>query len=262
MSKARFFFKWTFVFTVLGAWTFFVIQSLALGSANSLFEEEFNVPIYVETNAGIERASSALIIDFLFNYDFDVEDRVEVIPMDYCSMRARGGELIIGGDSKTENSDLSFNINHLSRGSGELTAQDGKERFSLKFTPEDITETNIDILEFFGSGSGLLNRQPVVFENVEVLFDKETSKVSVFGSGDFEFELNDAEATFIEGCFAKLDGFYLLVDQGKLGNRRSIEEVRMLLNEHPELMDAYEGLRRLFREYWWLAIPSGMAIIS
>ena len=60
---------------------------------------------------------------------------------------------------------------------------------------------------------------------------------------------------FIEGCLTEEEEFYLIVDNGKIEERRSIEEVRGLLDNHPELIDAYFNLEKLYKDYWWLILP-------
>jgi hypothetical protein len=47
----------------------------------------------------------------------------------------------------------------------------------------------------------------------------------------------------------------LIKDRGNLSQRRTISEVRGIINSNPELLDAYENLKRLFTDYWWIIVP-------
>lgn len=255
MSKIKLFFKWSFVFSVLSVWTFFVVQSLASGSADVILQKNFNVPIYIQTSAGIESASSADIIDILFNHNFSIESTVQEIPMTSCSLRGNGG-LLTFNELTFTNSHLNFNINSNSRGSGELTSQMDRNRFSLKFEPDAILQTNSNNLIINGTGELIFNRQRMPVNSLTVNVNKNSNSVNINGGG--VFQLNNMDATFLRGCLTETKGFYLIHDNGLLPQRRSIEEVRAFLNAHPEFIDAHENLRRLFRDYWFLALPPGI----
>tara|TARA_Y100000310_G_scaffold142407_1_gene141941 strand:- start:6550 stop:7335 length:786 start_codon:yes stop_codon:yes gene_type:complete len=261
MKKTKFIFKWTFVLSILLVWTFLVVNSLALGSAEGFFSKDFNIPIYVQTDAGTEKASFVDIIEMLFNNDFQLLEKREIIPMDRCSLRGEGGTLTVG-EHVFNNPRANFQINYLANGRGFITAQQNRKRFSTSFKSQDIIETNSDRLRFSATGSGYYNRQPILFEDIEVHFDRIANKVHVSGTGNMPFELNNADPTFIEGCQIEEKEFLLFIPNGQLSSRRSIEDVRSLLRQHPELIDAHENLRSLFTDYWWLGITGGAILVS
>ncbi|MFH1500425.1 MAG: hypothetical protein ABIE22_00585 [archaeon] len=55
---------------------------------------------------------------------------------------------------------------------------------------------------------------------------------------------------------------YLITDLGELDKRRSIEEVRKILDENPSLAENFENLKNLYSDYWWLIVPGGSALVS
>lgn len=259
MKKTTLFLKWTFAFSVLAMWTFLVVQSIAFGSAiDGDFSKDFNVPIYSDFGSGVEKMSSSQIIDYLFNHDFSLEKRKEIIPMKDCSIRASGGMLEFE-EREFSNSKLSFNVNHLARGEGSLTSQDGRERLSLTFTPNKIEQTDLNELSVKGSIKGKMNKANFEIGNVMLKLNKSTNTVSISGNG---LSASNMNLDFSEGCFNEETEFIFLNDNGELEDSRDIEEVRSLLNENPELMDAYEGLGRLFTDYWWVVVSGGAIIVS
>ena len=101
MAKTKLILKWSFVFSVLIIWTYFIITSITAGFAEKpnviiyntnpdnvegkISEiKQYNVPFYSETSAGIEKASSSEILDLLFNYNFEIEKRTEEVPSERC----------------------------------------------------------------------------------------------------------------------------------------------------------------------------------
>ena len=48
--------------------------------------------------------------------------------------------------------------------------------------------------------------------------------------------------------------FYLIITTDKLGQQRSVEEIRSILEEHPELIDAYEGLREFYKPQYYTPV--------
>jgi len=260
MGRLKFFFKWSFVFTVLSVWTALIVQSLVFGAAFA--SSSSNIPIYLQTSAGIQRASSAEIIDHLFNKNFKIEKREETIPMKDCSLRATGGNTLFGTMDLGNKNDLSINVNSFENGDGGLTLKNERDRFEVSFSNFEILKTNSEILMLKGKGKGKLNADIIEFNPAMLTFNKSSNKVSITGLGVSNFETKDMEVGFIEGCLTEKKQFILITDQGELNERRSIEEVRILLREHPEFIEAYERLRRLFTDYWFLAIPTGGVIIS
>lgn len=261
-DKIKFFFKWTFVFTILSLWTFLVLQSLSLGSAELFNRSNSLLPIYIQTSVGVEKASSSDLIDFLFNHDFEVEERNEFIPIKDCALRARGGTAEIDEANLGENNKLNFGLNYLGNGNGELTSQKGRERMSLSFKSEEILQTDLEKLVFKAKGRGHLNREELNFHSIIVTFDKENNKVNILGEGDIDFMYSNMEVISLDGCLIEMKEFLLLTDNGELPQRRTIEEVRQLLNENPRFTEAYENLRRLFSDRWFVLASSAIPIVS
>lgn len=257
--KILFFAKWTFVFGVLLCWTFLVVQSVAFGSAQSdFFDRSFNNPIYFQNLDKTERASSREIIDFLFHHEFDVETKMEVIPMDKCSLRTRGGTFSAEGFDSTQ-SEVSFNLNYLGEGKGKVIAKDGRKRASVNFESEKIVGTDVDGLAFEASGKARINRNEFDVDEMMIEFDKTTNTVDITSDS---FSVENSPVTKMKGCLTSEQQFYLIVDEGELEERRTIEEVRDLLDEHPEFLDSYENLDNLFSDYWFLSLPPGIPLVS
>jgi len=250
-EKIKFFLKWSFVFSVLTFWSYFVIMGSVIGS----FSKGFNIPIYIKTSAGTEKASSEEAIEILFNNNFEIEEKKEIIPFDRCSLRASSGRFVLDGRILGYGNKLGFNVNSLGNGGGSLTEADGGDRFSMKFDIKDILETNSEKLVVNAEGKGRINLEELNFNDIEITFDKINSEVEITGSGDADFEISGMDASVADGCVVREEEFYLLEDKGKLPKKRSIDEVRSLLDSHPEFIDNYGGLERLYKDYWWIGIP-------
>ncbi|MDD5254258.1 MAG: putative metal-binding motif-containing protein [Candidatus Nanoarchaeia archaeon] len=231
------------------------VQSLAFVAATDT-QAEFNVPVYIQTRVGIERASSDEIIDYIFNHNFEVEKRTEEIPMKDCSLRATGGSAIIDGVELGANNKLSFNLNYLVSGDGSLTSQKWFKRFSLSFEPKKIIKTDDEKLAFRGVGSGNLNREKINFDKVEVIFDKINNKVNVIGSGDKTLTVSGMSVSSIEGCLTETRDFYLIKSKNVLDKTRTIGEARKILDQHPEFIDAYENINHLYLKNWQSIVPA------
>ncbi len=260
MGRLRFFFKWSFVFFVLSIWTFFVTHGIISGSA--LESSNFNIPLYIQTNSGTTRASSTDIIDFLFNHNFDIQKKKEIIPMKDCSMRASDGAVKLEGRDIGQRSKITFNINHLSNGGGSFTSKKGRDYFILDFKTKKIKKTDAQRLIIEVEGDGRLNRDKIHFDSVVITFDRINNKVSLTADNEKYFKAMDMNVDFIEGCLVEEKTFFLIKDKGELKKSRTIAEVRQLLKQHPEMIDAFERLRRLFNDFWWLSLPPGIPIIS
>src|SRR3989344_5494148 len=111
MSKSKFFIKWFVVFAVLSIWTLFVVNSLQFGSSQGIglvsASDDFNIPIYKQTDSGMAKMSSKEIIELLFKKDFSVEKTSELVAPNKCTIRA-SGEVMVGEETFTDG-DLSFN---------------------------------------------------------------------------------------------------------------------------------------------------------
>ena len=250
-DKIKFFLKWGFVFTVLSFWSYFIIVSSVIGS----FSKGFNIPVYIKTSAGTEKASSEEVIEMLFNNNFEIQEKKEIIPFDRCSLRASSGRFVLDGRILGYGNKLSFNVNSLGNGEGSLTEADEGDRFSMKFDVKDILETNSEKLVVKAEGKGRINLEELNFNDIEITFDKINSEVEITGFGDADFEISAMDASVANGCLVREEEFYLITDNGKLPEKRSIGEVRNILDSHPELIDNYGGLERLYKDYWWIGIP-------
>lgn len=281
-AKTKLILKWVFVFSVLSLWSYFVVVNSIIGSfvedsgtsiyiqnipaeeANyetmNALTKDFNIPFYEKTTAGIEKASFSQIIGILFNHNFEIQEKTQEIVADKCSLRAEKGNLEVNSEDFGGNNKLSFNVNYLKNGEGSLTAQKDRDRFSLSFEVKEILETNSEKLIFRAGGKGRLNGEEFSSDNVIVTFDKINNIVNVAGEGNLSFNAEGMQVTFTEGCFDEKKDFYLIINKGKLAERRSIEEIRLLLDQYPGMIDMYEGLGRLYKDYWWAGLPSGFIV--
>jgi len=208
--------------------------------------KNFNIPIYIQTSAGIERANSEVIENILLNYNFETQIIQGYVPDERCSIRGKIGSLEIDGVSFSRN-DLNFHIplKNDGPGNGYLTAQKDDKRFSLNFEVAKILETNSKKLVFLASGDGLLDRKELNFNNITVTFDKLNNKVKIIGSGDRNFNVKNMDVSFRKWCGEEKIEYYLIIEKGKLKEPRTTEEIEDELKEHPELVDEYEGLNSL-----------------
>lgn len=247
-NENKFLFRLVFLSSLLIISSCFIAPNISAGS-------DFNIPIYIQTSAGLEKADYYDIVEILFNHDFEIQEKQEIVSDEKCSLRADKGSLNIDSIIFDKNS-LSFNI-PLSSGQGSLTAQKDKNRFSLTFDVKEILETNSEKLVFRASGKATLNKKPLNFDSIIVSFDKVNNIVSITGTGDKNFQATGLEVTFIEGCLSEEQKFYLLIDKGLLGKGRSANEVVQILKKDPAFLDIYWNLEKLHKEKWWIHIPKG-----
>jgi len=237
LKRIKLVFKWFFVFIVLGLWSFFVIASSITGS----FAKDFNVPVYIQTEAGTEKASYSELVNTLFYRDFDVEPKTETVVDEKCSVRAEGSDGKLSFSTYLKNS---------KGGKGNFVGTDGENRLSVDFKVNDISEINENKLVLEGVDGS---------DTITVTYDKSANKASI--SSD-TVNVNNMVVSFVDGCGVKEEEIYLISDKGELGERRSIEEVRDLLNENPEFVDMYENFKDLYNDYWWISLPGGISIVS
>ncbi|MDD5087161.1 MAG: hypothetical protein PHV16_05415 [Candidatus Nanoarchaeia archaeon] len=249
--KIKLFFKLSFVSGI-------IILFILLFAPNAIAGSDFNVPIYIQTSAGVEKANYDDLVEILFNHDFSIEKRGEVVSDESCSLNAEGGNLEIDGKSFDKNY-LSFYIplKNSAPGEGSLTAQKNRDRFSLSFDIEEILETNSERLIFRASGKGILNQKELIFDEIIVSFDKIDNIAGIIGTGDKDFEASGLKASSVKGCLSADHDFYFLIDNGELGKGRSSEEVVKILKDYPEFMDIYWNLEKIHKPYWWIHIPNG-----
>lgn len=204
-----------------------------------------NIPIYIQTQAGIERAIPGYVAYILFNNEFEIILMEDFLPDEKCSIRAELGSLEIDGMIFDSENKLNFHIPSKNSylGQGSLTSQKDRNRFSLSFDIKQILETNIERLVFRSEGEGSLNKEGLDFDEIIVSFDKTTNKVDIIGSGDKNFNAEDLEVSFKKWCDGDKKVFYLIIVKDKLEESRNLEEVEELVNLHPELVDDYENLK-------------------
>lgn len=240
-----------FTFVVILICGFFIIPLISGGS-------NFNIPIYIETSAGIEKANYDDLVEILFNHDFEIQEKQESVPEEVCSLRAKGGSLKIDGISINE-IDFSFNIpsRNAGPGKGSLTAQKNRNRFSLSFEIKEILKTNSEMLILKATGKGTLNKKALNFDNIIIGFDKISNMAAIAGTGDKDFQATDLEAVSTKFCSGGEQNFYLLIDKGKLKRGRSAQEVTKILYSDPKFLDVYWNLEKIHKTYWWINIPEG-----
>ena len=232
--------KVLFVFSLLIILGFFIIPK-ASGSS----EKNFNVPIYLQTSAGIEKANFESIADVLSNHDFEIKRVQEYVPDEECSLRGTGSLEIDGVIFNKVDLNLYIPLKNDGLGQGTLIAQRDRTRFSLDFEVRKILETTSEKLVFKSSGEGKLNKEKLNFDNITVTIDKINNKTEISGSGDKNFNTGNLEVTFIRGCSSQKIDFYLITEKNELGESRTTEEIGALLEQHSELVDMFEGLRNL-----------------
>ena len=237
-----------FLFGFLIISSCFIIPNISAGT-------DFNIPIYIQTSAGLEKAEYYDIVEILFNHDFEIQEKQEIIADETCSLRAEKGTLTIDSIIFNTN-DLSFNMLGDS-GKGSLTVQNNNNRFSLTFDIKEILQTNSEKLVFKAKGVVRLNKQEFNIDDIIVSFDKMNNKVSVNSPDYKNFQATNLEVTFTQGCLSEMKNFYLLIDKGLLGKSRSADEVVQILRNNPEFLDVYWNLEKIHKPKWWIHISQG-----
>ena len=262
-TSARFFFKWTFVFSILIVWTFFVVTSVF--AETNFLNSPPGDPIFLGIINGDEivtqKSNFNDLIDFLFNHDFEFEYHETGLVDDKCSVRAEKGTINYEDDLFDEKNALSFYVSlpSANKGDGSLVVQEGKRRVNFRFTSEKILRNDADFLELEIKGrNGIGNIIPL---SGELIFDKQNNIVTITNS-EGEFLASDMEVYFSKGCEIKDESFWLLRDNGELEERRSIEEVRQLLDDNPQFAANYKRLNQLYRSSWIAVIPGGIPGVS
>lgn len=263
--------KWVFVFLVLGVWTFFVISGASSSYSNSVYASDSNAQIYSQTLAGFERLTFSNLIDTLFNYNFSLIQKTEIIPVEDCSLRAKGGNFE-ANELSFQNNKLNFYVpvKNAAKGSGYLTGQAGRTRISIQFDVINIIKTNANNLIVNAKGIINLDRNITDLDSITINLDKLNNKVYVsIGSpyedddGDIDYIMaSNMDVSFMKGCNMEERSIYLLNATEKLEKRRTIKEVRTLLDSYPQFIDSYGNLRDLYKQFWWMSLPGGMGIVS
>lgn len=202
------------------------------------FEIDSGSEIYVQTNAGLKKASTKEILDYLFHYNFTLTHKDELTPEDACSVRAKDGTAVFNGINSTRNKLNFYSVRSLEQGQGELSGQDKGKRFSMSFKVNRTIENSDSLLKL-----EIVNKKDKKGAILE--FYKKDNTISVSGEG-FLFE--GMGAYYVKGCSSRKESFYLLAKDGRVS--RSIEEVRKILEENPIFTSSFENLKFLFSPYW------------
>lgn len=234
----------------------FVLIFLIISScfaANISAGSDFNIPIYIQTSAGLQKTDYYDLVEILFNHNFEIQQQQGIISDEQCSLRAEAGTITIDSIIFDKNS-LSFNMLGDS-GTGILISQKDNNRVSLSFDIKEILETNSEKLVFSAQGVVRLNKEEFEVDNIIISFDKINNKIEITSLEYKSLILKDMQVTFTQGCSSEMKNFYLLVDNGLLGKSRSADEVVQILEDYPAFLDIYWNLEKLHKEKWWVHLP-------
>ncbi len=207
---------------------------------NITFFVDSSSDVYIIDNQGIlKKATSKEILDYLFNFEFNITRKTDFILDNSCSIRARGGSAVINNKDFGSNNKLNFYVvSSIKQGQVELTAQKGRDFVSYKFKLLKIIESTKDLLK--------IEIQETKTGNIAILeLDKINNKTSIKNS-NIAFE--SMNVYFIDGCNMQKRNYYMLDKGSKI--TRSIEAIRKILNDNPIFIKKYGNLRNLFSDYW------------
>lgn len=245
MNK-HFIMKWSVTFVILTLWTTMVVSG-AFTSAQGVTE------LYVQNEASIEKATSAQVEDILFTKAFSIEDVTQKIPSPTCNARSTGGEITYEGQVLQGKSDVHFHLElpNANLGSGEGSFQTADKRAYFTYNIVSLKK-NTETLEIEIAGdlfdSGV--KKPLMGT---ITLDKETQLITVSTP---VLTIQDASGDIISGCLDEEKQVTTFIVGDDLETPRSIDEVREVLNNNPELINQFEGLKHLFTRYWWLGLTS------
>jgi hypothetical protein len=256
-SKTFFACKWVFVFCILSLWTYFVLADFSYDSQDAVYiiqpyEQQSldsvskhaqlpSLPLYIDDgNGNIQKANSFDALSFLFTRNFSIEQSLDVIPADTCSIRAEGSGNKVTFYLPQPNAVSS---------TGYFSFIKDNIPTTVPFSIYEVLESSLSrlILNVTSKGDGV----------GIIILDKTSETISIIFS-DPNFLAEDMLIIFRNGCFNQLKEFYIMNDEGILEERRSIGEVRQILNEHPAFEGNFENLRRLEKSYWTLILPDGL----
>lgn len=252
--------KWLIGFGLLSLWTLIVVGTsfydLKAGDLlPSAQAAEERLTVYYEGlgSSLALRAGSGEIKDYLFDQEFEVF-RGNYVVMDTCSLRAKDGKASIGGNdygSVNNDASLSFLLPNGVDGQGSVTMQKGRSRAQFKF---DVLSARKEGGSLAFGIKGRYKEGLLFWHSVSgtAFLDLSTKKVS-FYAGDLVVE--DMAAWFLSGCAPAPKPVFLMKQVGELDSQRPIGEVRDLLDENPEFVRNYNGLRKLYTPTWWMVLP-------
>lgn len=201
------------------------------------FEVDSKSDIYIITSSGLKKANAKDIVNYLFNYNFSMSHKNEMAPDDSCSVRARNGNAVYNGNDFGTNNNINFySVTSIEQGQVGLKMQNKRKSLSMKFKVSQTLENSDNLLKLELTGK----------ENAILEYDKTNNVVKITGD---DFEINNMQVYFSNGCSAKKENFWLIEKIGRLD--RSIDEVREILNNNPVFLERFGSLKVLFREFWW-----------
>lgn len=214
---------------------------------------DFNIDakskIYFNESSIVSLANLDDIVNYLFYHNFTIEYGEGIIPSDKCSVRASNGivstdQILFGNIS-----DLNFYYSTAGKrqGSGTITAQNKKERLSIKFNVLEVIEKSNSNIVFKATGSGSYNKTSIKNQNFTITINEGAYTATITSNN---ISITGMNLDFVEGCFGNKKTFYLLTDKGKLDSRRSIADVRSLLTNNPIFIDTFDRLKILYEFYW------------
>jgi len=213
------------------------------------FKVDAKSKIYFNESNIISLANSDDIVNYLFYHNFTIEYKEGIIPSDKCSVRASGSTVYFNQNFFSNTSDLNFYYSSAGKrqGSGTITSQNKKDRFSVKFKIVDVLEkTNSNII-FKAEGSVNYNKKSIKDQNFTLAINEDSYTASINSTN---FSINGMAFDFVEGCFGNKKVYYLINDKGRLSSMRGISDVRKILADNPIFIENFERLKMLFEFYW------------
>jgi len=120
--------------------------------------------------------------------------------LEKCSVRAKAGTLEVGAENFGTNNKLSFVIPAMeaaTKGSGSLTNQFGRTRFSYKFDVTSVPNNNNNNATIVVSGKYKINTGPEIDAVATIFFNKNTGEISIDSN---DFSISELESSFRQGC--------------------------------------------------------------
>jgi hypothetical protein len=202
--------------------------------------------VYINKNQVLKEATAQDIANYLFNNNFSINYKKGIVTDDSCSIRAETGKLYLNEVYFNNNTKLNFYSSaKLENGQGEITSQKGRKYVSYKFKVSKVLENSNNSLV-------LIITDKRTKKNSTLEFNKLTNKIIINGVDKIE----DLKISFVSGCQNELKNYYLLGDSPT--SKKTIEQVRALLNENPILIKNHESLKKLYHDFWFVEVLFGI----
>ncbi|MEK6906333.1 MAG: hypothetical protein AABW81_01790, partial [Nanoarchaeota archaeon] len=119
-------------------------------------------------------------------------------PLDGCSVRGDGGNLIINEINLGEG-DINFHIplGNAANGKGSFSAQKGSERLEYKYEIKKVIQNTNSMATILVMGEYKLQRDKQIQEDAIITLDKINKKVSLKSK---TFSIEDMKVTFMNRC--------------------------------------------------------------